>query len=121
MTIKGFNLSEDIDLKESFVCSFSPLLRLGVKVKNMGDKMSKLAMGVVKGIIEQDGVAESLKRDSIPGITQAVRQIDMKTSEGQLIVKGFVMWSSELKCWQVLLEGPSETYWEDQRQVLGKG
>lgn len=117
----AFDLSADIDLKASFICTLSPLLRLGVQVKNMGDKMSKLAAGAVKGILEQEGVAESLKRDSMPGVTQAVRQIDMKTKEGQIITKGFVMWNTQLNCWHVLLEGPSETYWEDQHKVVGQG
>lgn len=115
MNTTEFNISSNIDLKEPFICTLSPLMHLGVHIKNMNDMLLKLAARAVEGILEKEDVANSLKRDS-----KAVRQIDMKNQNGQIITKGFVMWNAKSSCWHVLFEGSLETYWEEKFKNAGE-
>jgi len=115
-----------MELKEEsqFVCSLSSKMRSclqlpmfeGIKVK-----IVDLTKSIVDTITSTDGVADSLKKESLPGVAKAMRQIDLRNDDGAVVFKSFTCWNYELKCWHVFLEGPEETFWEEQHSPIGNG
>lgn len=114
--LPSIDLSEDITTKHPFVCTFSPVLRLGVlSVDGTLEKIKKIIYGLVEGI-QSDGVADSLKNESIPGVATAMRQIDIKNDDNQIMFKTFIHWNVQLGCWHVLVEGATEMFWENMHK-----
>lgn len=122
MIASSFDLQDDIDTGATFVCSLSAKLRLVLALMpNIRERMTKIAHGVVQTITTTEGVAESLRKESLAGVIKALRQIDLRGSKMEILFKSYTFWNYELKCWHVLLEGPEETFWEQQHKKLFLG
>lgn len=122
MIASSFDLQDKVEAGSPFVCSLSSKLRLALTLMpNIRERMTKIAHGVVQTITTTEGVAESLRRESLVGLIKALRQIDLRGSNMEILFKSYTFWNYELKCWHVLLEGPEETFWEQQHKKLFLG
>ena len=105
-----------------YIATFSDLMRIALTYDEIAkENVKKLTEQVVEIIMMTEGVAESLKRDSISGVSRALRQVDMKDDDETVILKTFTGWNPNFNCLHVFIEMPSETFWEDKNRPIGEG
>ena len=121
---------EPVDLTEApdgksfqypYIATLSPTLKLGFEIVSPSSrsKMVKIVEGAVEGIMQTEGVADSLIKGS--SLIKSVRQIDIKNDDQKVMFKTFISWDKDQNCWQVFVEGANETYFEDKLKPIGKG
>ena len=105
-----------------FIATLSDDMRLVVSPQGQAfHKVQELAKQALEIVLTAEGVAESIKKETIPGVAHALRQVDMKDDNNKIIIKTFTGWNSNLNCWHVYIEFPFETFWEDKNRPIGEG
>lgn len=109
-------------MKPRYIASFSDLMRIALKNDTIAtNNAQKLAEQALDIILSTEGVADSLKKESISGISKSIRQVDMKNDDNEVMLKTFTGWNDKENCWHILLEFSFETFWENRNKPIGKG
>lgn len=104
-----------------YIATLSPNLKLGCDIiTSVRSKIVKIVESAVEGIMQTEGVADSLINDSLL-LIRSVRQIDIKNDDQKLVFKTFISWDKDKQFWQVFMEEANETYFEDKLKPIGNG
>lgn len=106
------NANESGNFPYPYVCSLSTLVRSAIKVMNAQATIQNIVEGVIKEIMQTEGVADSLKSPLL-GKLRSARQCDIRAeAAGPIIFKVFVAWDQENQRWHVYVEAGEEVTWE---------
>jgi hypothetical protein len=116
-----FNLNPD--KCPPFIASLSEKLRLACTLMpEVKEKMVPILKGTVAELTSRDDVVESLKRESMPGVARAMRQVDIRDhTKENILFKTFTFWDTDNGCWCILVESADENYFEDRHETIGRG
>jgi hypothetical protein len=111
---------EVTDFKFPYICSYSPQLRIAVKIDGRSLKrFIEQALGDVAG---NEEVAESLQQPCTLPSGIAFREVAFSAGPGHPpMLKCLVWWEPDKKIWVIFAEGGEETYWEDRWHAMGRG
>lgn len=98
-----------------FVCSLSKKVRAGTQIMGvMG--LKRAVIGIVEQFEADSELKASLQEAAPPG-ERIMRQVDIRSAPGEpVLFKTFVSWNWKVGMWQVFVEGPHETCFEDGEQ-----
>ena len=110
------------DFTIQYAASFSPMLRLclsSIQRKSKSHIAKSRIKEQIEGIVEyfeKNGEQLGLKAPPVGGSKgdKWLRQIDLRTGEGCVILKTFTGWEHSKKRWRVLVEGADEQHWEKE-------
>jgi hypothetical protein len=99
-----------------YAASFSPAMRAFCNATDFGKRSIPKIREQVEQLVlyfEENGEALGLKMPTNDGLL--MRQVDLRTApNGPILFKTWTGWEESKQWWRVHLEGPNETFWEDQ-------